>query len=169
MLVGGDQGLARVISISDQEITLSTKLDIYLRDHITVDFSEKCSVTGEAAWLKPGQCGLMLVVPIDSAALLQRLAAERARSDYRPLRLTTETQVVVRSQFGLQILRLRDISQYGVKLVHDGRLQAGMPVNLQLAPDVERRGIVRWSIDGIAGLELEERLQVDQLGSVRRI
>jgi hypothetical protein len=66
----------------------------------------------------------------------------------------------------MQIVRLRDISQRGAKVVHDGRFFAGLAVKIQINPEIERRGIVRWSRDGIAGVQLMVPLSVDDLGSI---
>ena len=46
--------------------------------------------------------------------------------------------MVVRSELGLQIVRLRDVSRTSARIVHDGRFLPGMTVKLQLAPGVRR-------------------------------
>lgn len=164
---GSATGLARVLRLSDDEMLLSTRLQPMLGEQWTVDVSDLCSLTGTVIWTRPGQCGIKLTVPIDAAALMQRLAEERATTQRRR-RWRAEKRVVVRSALGLQIVRLRDVSPTEARIVHDGRFQPGMMVKLQLAPGVERPGILSWSRDGIAGVALADMLDTDQRGVVAR-
>lgn len=165
---GEKPGLARVLSLSDDGMVLSTRLQPLLGERLTVDVSDSCSLTGEVIWVQPGQCGLKLAAAIDSAALMQRLTEERA-TQRRRRRWWPEKAVVVRSELGLQIVRLREVSRNGAKIVHDGRFTPGMTVKLQLAPGVERPGILSWSRDGIAGVELTEMLDIDRSGATKRM
>lgn len=54
-----------------------------------------------------------------------------------------------------------------MKIAHGGEFKAGLPVKIRLADGLERRGIVRWSGDSIAGIWLTENLSVADLGSLR--
>lgn len=162
----GKYGLARVHDISNEGLMLSTQLQVALGSVMAVDLSETCSLSGRVAWHDAGRCGLKLSVPIDSPALLRRLYEEQQRPGARQLRLPFEKSVVVTSELGVQIARARDISQRGIKLVHDGRFSPGLHVKLQIAPAIERRGVVRWSRDGVAGCILSEYLSVHDLGSI---
>ena len=164
-----DQGLARVINISDHGLMLSTRLDVAIGDAVTVDLSEACSLTGTVVWRHLDQCGLKLKAPIDSMALLTRLRAEQRAPGARQLRLALDKKVVATTDLGVQFVRLRDISQRGAKLVHDGRLRVGMTITVRVAPDLECHGLVRWSLDGLAGVEFEEVLSVAELGSVKEL
>lgn len=168
VLAGEKRALARVLSLSDDGMVLATRLQPLLGERLTMDVSDSCSLTGEVIWVQPGQCGLKLAATIDSAALMQRLAQERA-TNRRRRRWWAEKTAVVRSELGLQIVRLREVSRHGAKIVHDGRFTPGMAVKLQLAPGVERPGILAWSRDGIAAVELTERLDKDQLGAAQRL
>jgi hypothetical protein len=148
---------------------LSTKLGLMLNDEVTVDLSESCSLTGHVVWRDADWCGLKLLEEIDAAALLRRLSQERRAPDARQLRLPVEKRVLATSELGIQIVRLRDISQRGAKLVHDGRFCPGLAVKIQISPSVERRGVVRWSRDAIAGIQFTELLSVDDLGSMNTL
>ncbi len=169
VFTGADHGLARVINISDHGLMLATHLEVQLNAGVTVDLSEACSLTGEVVWLRPGQCGLKFKTPIDSAALLKRLRDEVRAPHTRPLRLPIDKQVVCTSPLGMQVVRLRDISQRGAKIVHDGQIAAGLDVKLQLTALIECRGLVRWSRDGLAGMQFEKELSVPELGSINRL
>jgi hypothetical protein len=166
VLARGDQGLARVLNLSDDGMMLSLRLDLFLGDEVTVDLSEACSLTGNAVWRQGDWCGLKLIERIDTPALLKRLRDERRAPGARQLRLPIEKRILASSELGIQIVRLRDVSQRGAKVVHDGRFRPGLAVRLHINPQIQRRGVVRWSQDGIAGIQLTELLSVDDLGSV---
>lgn len=165
----GDQGLARVHNISDRGMMLSLSLPLALGERVRVDLSDRCSLTGEVAWHHARRCGVELYQRIDSAGLLKRLYQERRETTTRPLRLNHCKALVVSSPLGLQVVTLRDVSQAGMKVVHDGRFTPGLPVKVRLTPQIERRGVVRWSEDGLAGISLTELLSVEDLGSLRAI
>jgi hypothetical protein len=165
----GDQGLARVQNISDEGLMLTLSLDLCLGDIVQVDLSETCSLTGATVWREGQRCGIRLLQPIDSAAVLRRLFEERQTGWARPLRLTHQKSVVVMSDLGINVAALRDVSQAGLKITHDGRFDPGLAVKVLLKPGIERRGVVRWSKDGIAGIGLTEVLSVEELGSLRSI
>lgn len=163
----GDTGLARVRNISDGGLMLSTTMDMCVGDPVRVDLSDSCSLSGKVAWHHGDQCGIALSAPIDSSAVLKRLFEERRAGDARPMRINHQKSVVVESELGLQVATLRDVSQSGLKLAHDGRFTAGLPVKVRLSPELERRGVVRWSQTGLAGVVLTESLSVEELGSMR--
>jgi hypothetical protein len=169
ILAAGDQGLARVHNISDGGLMLSTALILGPGDPVQVDLSESCTLTGKVAWSSEGRCGIEFDAPIDSAAILKQLYEERHAVDWRPLRLTHSMALHVSSALGSQVVMLRDISQAGMKVAHDGRFTPGLPVKLLLGPDIERRGVVRWTKTGLAGIFLTDILSVEELGSLLAI
>lgn len=130
VLANGDQGLARVRNLSDEGIMLSLSLPICLGDTIAIDLSETCSLVGTVAWHEGQRCGVRLALPIDSAGALKRLFEERREGRSRPLRLQLDKSVLVSSELGLQMLRIRDVSQTGMKVVHDGRFTEGLSVKI---------------------------------------
>jgi hypothetical protein len=166
---GGDQGLAKVRNLSDEGIMLSLSLPARPGAPITVELSEDCALRGTVVWQRGEDCGVKLCNSIDSAQTLKRLYQERYSGAYRPLRLSLGKTVPITCEDGTQLVRLRDISQSGMKITHGGGFTAGLPVKILLGGDLERRGIVRWSRDGIAGIWLTENLSVADLGSLRAL
>lgn len=164
--VHGQCGLARVHNLSNEGLMLSSQLEVGLGSAIAIDLSEACTLSGQVAWHDGGRCGVKLSAPIDSSALLRRLYEEQTAQTARHFRLPLEKVVMVTSELGIQIARARDISQRGIKLVHDGRFSPGLHVKVQIAPELERRGVVRWSKDGIAGCILTEYLSIEDLWSI---
>ena len=148
---------------------ITTMLTLSLGDTVQIDLSDDCHLTGRVIWHIENRCGLQLSRTIDSASLLRRLCEDRRSGDARPLRLAHNKRVVVASELGFSVSALRDVSQSGMKVTHDGRFETGLAVKVMLKPGVERRGVVRWSKDGIAGIALTEILTVEDLGSLRAI
>ncbi len=166
---GGDQGLAKVRNLSDEGVMLSLSLPACPGTPITIELSEDCMLQGTIVWQQGDDCGVKLCDPIDSAQTLKRLYQERYAGAYRPLRLSFGKTVPITCEDGTHLVRLRDISQSGMKIVHGGGFTAGLPVKILLGGDLERRGIVRWSCDGTAGIWLTENLSVADLGSLRAL
>lgn len=169
VFTGSDLGLVRVVNISNHGLMIATKLELGLGTEVTVDLSEKCSLTGQVVWARPGHCGIKLKAPIDCRALLARLRRDLRMPGEWPLRLTLDRRVVCSTELGVQIIRLRDISQRGAKIVHDGRFRAGLKVKLHLTERIECRGVIRWAQDGLAGLQFEKELSVPELGSIKHL
>ncbi len=163
----GDQGLARIQNISDEGLMITTSMVLCRGDAVQIDLSDDCSLTGLVAWYEEGRCGIQLLRPVDSRALLRQLYEERHSGRGRPLRLTHSKRLVVVSEKGHNAADLRDISQAGLKISHRGNFNPGLAVKVLLAPGMERRGVVRWSNDGVAGIALTEILSVEELGSMR--
>lgn len=163
---GGDEGLARVHNISDQGLMLQLGLEVAVGDPIHIALSETLALEGRIAWRKAGRCGVRLAQPIDSAGVLRRLAAETRAGMTRPPRLPLSRVALAATDRGLRAVRLRDISQRGLKVSHDGSFTPGLRVKVTIDPGLERRGVVRWSHDGLAGVQLTEPFTVQELGSV---
>ncbi len=166
---GGDQGLAKVRNLSDDGVMLSLSLPACPGTPIAIELSEDCALQGTVVWQDGDDCGVKLRDPIDSAQTLKRLYQERYAGTYRPLRLSFGKTVPITCKDSTQFVRLRDISQTGMKIVHGGGFTAGLPVKILLGGDLERRGIVRWSRDGTAGIWLTENLSIADLGSLRAL
>ncbi|MBZ9649240.1 PilZ domain-containing protein [Sphingobium sp. 3R8] len=163
----GDQGLARIQNISDEGLMFTTSMELCPGDAVQIDLSDECRLTGLVAWYNEGRCGVRLLRHIDSPAVLRQLYEERHSGRGRPLRLTHSKRVVVMSEQGHGAADLRDISQAGLNISHKGNFNPGLAVKVLLAPGMERRGVVRWSKDGLAGIALTEILSVEELGSMR--
>lgn len=160
-----DTGLCRIQNISDQGMMMITGLAVAEGDPISVSLSETACISGLAAWTDGARVGIQFDEAIDCAALLQRLAAERSTGDQRPTRLPTDAVGVATTETGLQAVRVIDISQMGMKIRHNGGLIVGHPVKIALENGLQRRGIVRWSTDDLAGVRLLEPIAYQQLES----
>ncbi len=162
-----DEGLARIRNISDGGMRLTIGIPVVAGDGIEVAMSDTLAFNGRVAWAENGECGVQFAEWVDSVEAL-RVTVDRTRKNlHRPPRLAAAVPAVVRTERGLRVTHLYDISQRGVKISHDGSLTPGLPVKVTIGPGLERQGYVRWSHESLAGLILTEPFTVEELGSIR--
>lgn len=169
IIADADQGLARIRNMSDHGARLRVQIPVALSDNLTVEFADGVELVGQVVWNECGDSGLRFSHPIDCADLLASLAAGARSGATRPVRLPVATTALIRSERGLRCASIVDISQRGLKLVHDGSLTEGLNVKITLASGLDRCGIVRWVKDKVAGVMLLEPLSVEALGSVQTL
>ena len=167
LIVADEEGFARLHRISNDAVELSSSLDLTLGQAVRVDFSETVSIDTTVSERHGQRCNLMFEQSINCADMLRQLVAEARSSRARPLRLTTpQTSARAQSPTGVHQLELKDISQRGMKVRHDGSFQPGLRVLVQLPNGRECRSVVRWTRDDRAGLQLIDMLSADELGAV---
>ncbi|MDB5707255.1 MAG: PilZ domain protein [Sphingomonas bacterium] len=164
-----DEGLVRVRNLSDEGIMLRLSLPVLLGEAMDIQLSETVSVHGRVVWTDGPDCGVKLTQAIDSSALLRHLAEQGLSEEGRALRLPVSTKAVLSSEKGIRAVMVDDISQRGMKIRHDGSFSPGLPVKISLQSGLQRRGVVRWSQEGIAGILLLEPFSPEELGSAHRL
>ncbi|MGQ0660977.1 PilZ domain-containing protein [Sphingosinicella sp.] len=162
----GELALWRVRNISDRGIMLEVDRPIDPGERLEIALSETMLIEARVVWAANGRCGAVFREPIDCPMLLQELAAERRKLGYRAPRLPVIAQATASNEHGAAKVELFNLSQYGVGFAHDGRFHPGMAVKLKVAGAPERRGVVRWSRDGRAGLFLTEPFSCTDLHSI---
>lgn len=165
----GDRGLARLLNISDSGMMLSVSLDVRLGDWMYVDLGEGDSLEAKVVWYDGQRCGVKLRSAIDSGEKLKQLCEERRSGSGRPLRVPLCKPAMASSEQGLHLVKLQDISQGGLNVIHDGRFKEGLSVKVCISPGIDRRGVVRWVRDDRAGIALYDVLTVEELGSMNRL
>jgi hypothetical protein len=165
--VADEAGLARVHTLSNGGVELSSIIDLRIGQAVRLDLSETVSTIATVVAKACNRYALAFERRIHAAELLRRLVAE-ARSDRaRPLRLAAgRISAMGRSANGAHQLELDNISQRGMKVRHDGSLQAGLHVSIQLPNGRECQGVVRWTKKSSAGLQLIDILSAEELGAV---
>ncbi|MDB5675534.1 MAG: PilZ domain protein [Sphingomonas bacterium] len=170
LFVADEPGLARLHRISDGGVELSSTMDLQIGQMVQLDLSETVSTRATVIAGNGQRYDLAFEHKVNCAELLRQLVAEARSSRSRPLRLTTgPIHANVRSLLGVHQLELKDISQRGMKVRHDGSFQAGLRVSIQLPNGRECRGIVQWTDERCAGLQLLDILSADELGSISRL
>lgn len=156
-------GLWRVRNISDQGLMMLTGVPVRDGERIEVDLSDKVSVAGRVVWTDGERCGIEFDAPINSARLLKSLVADQRDPAHRPLRIAVDIKAAAFCERGLHPIRITDLSQHGIGFTHGGCFKAGMQTMVVLENGIERRGVVRWSEDGHAGIMLIEPLSCADL------
>ncbi len=162
--VRNDQGLARIRNISDGGMQLDMTLPVLLGDRVKVLLSATHILKGRVVWTNGNECGLRFDEPIDSIAMLHDSGEAIRAPSARAPRLPVKTIAVAESEGSTRAVKVCDISQRGMKITDDGSFTPGIPVRVTLASGVQRRGIVRWSKDGFAGVLLTETFSPSELG-----
>lgn len=160
-----DQGLVRVKNLSDHGARLGIRIPLRVGQVIGFELAEGETMTARVIWAESGECGLRFDHIIDCAELLTRLAQSAEQGTSRPLRLSISKPAVIRSERGLRLAAVEDVSIRGMKLRHDGSLTENMVVKITLPSGIERSGVVRWSNERIAGVLLLTPFCAEELGS----
>jgi len=164
-----DEGLVRIKNISDHGAHLRIHIAVLTGDMLTLELAEDIKMTGRVVWTSGDDCGLKFDKSIDSAEMLSKLAAFSEQGISRPVRLPVEATALTRSENGLRLAKVTDVSQRGMKLSHDGSFTEGLSIKITLPSGLERHGVVRWSRDNFAGVMLLQPLSADDLGSARNL
>jgi len=162
----GAEGLARIRNLSDDGMKIDLGLEVALNQRIRVWLSDTISVDGQVVWTSDNECGLKFPESVDSVGLLRNTAEQIRAGEARAPRIGTDLRAVVSSQQGIRPARVHDVSQRGMKLIHDGSFTPGLPVKVTLESGMERRGVVRWVEDQFAGLLLTETFSVEELKTI---
>lgn len=162
-----DEGLARIRNLSDQGARLRMMIPLMLSDILAIELGDGVELIGQVVWKEGEEFGLQFDQPINCADVLATLAAGTQHRKTRPVRLPLTITALTRSERGLRLMKVLDISQRGLKLVHNGSLREGLHLKITLSSGLDRCGIVRWTKDDIAGIMLLDPLSVEALGSVQ--
>lgn len=164
-----DEGLVRIRNISDCGAGLRMPTPLRASDGVALELVDGLTLRGQVVWVRGEEFGLHFDQPINSAELLASLAVGARCGITRPVRLPVFAPALTRSERGLRKVQMVDISQRGLKLVHDGSLTEGLRLKVTLPCGLDRPGVVRWTRDDRAGVLLLEPLSVEMLGSARRL
>jgi hypothetical protein len=162
----GDQGFARCRNISDLGVRLELTMPLKMGQTVDVAFSPSNIVAGRVVWKVENSCGIAFNAEVNSATVLSRSAAELQGGRARPMRLSANLPARVSLDGATRETMVKDISQRGARITHDGNLHRGMSVRVVLASGVEGLGMVQWATNDMAGIYFIEPFSVDDLGSI---
>lgn len=161
-----DQGLGRVRNMSDGGMKLSLTMPVTLGDSLRVALTDTTELEGRVVWTSGNECGLQFAENIDSVMVLRETARQCRSTEARSPRLQAGLLAVARSEQGMSAVEVRDVSLRGMKIAHDGSFSPGLPVKICFASGIERRGVIRWANERLAGLMLIDQFAVEELGSI---
>ena len=166
--IDSDAGLCRVQNISNTGMMLVSSLDVAKGDTVMIGLSEQVVLAGEVSWVEGARIGIEFIEPIDAPTMLQSISTATP-AEHRPFRLPTDTVAVAVTPHGTRAVRVLDISQQGMKISHEGGFSPGTQVKVTLSNGLERRGIVRWANENLAGLQLLEPIAFQELESASKL
>jgi len=163
-----DEGLCRVNNISDQGMMVVTGLDVAVGEQIAITLSDAITLSAEIIWADAGRIGLNFSRPIDSASVLEALGEKDSRT-HRPPRLVVGLVGTAVTEDGIQPIRALDISQNGMKIAFSGSLEPGARIKVVLENGLEHRGVVKWSMNQVAGLHFTRPIAHEMVASVAEL
>ena len=165
----GDMGLWRVRNISDTGLMLMSKADVTPGEPLSIFLSDTIVLSARVLWCDGNFCGVKFNRPINSTAILKHLADEQRDPAHRPPRLPISRHGLAYCDRGIHAVKIFDVSQFGIGIEHHGCFEHGMAIKLLFESGLERRGVVRWSKDGRAGISLVEPFKREELESARSL
>lgn len=119
---------------------------------VTLQFEAYAAIEGQIRWCKDGRVGIEFLEPIDVASLLSTIASKSLDGKVnRAPRLPIQSLGEIIFDGRPIPIKLQNISQKGL-MVQAKFLQPGEEVVVQLDGMPSRKAVVRWTQDGIAGL-----------------
>lgn len=127
-----------------------------------VEIELKCGnpIAGEVGWVEETDAGVVFDMPID---VLELLRASLKGPKPRMPRLEANCMVGLREGANLRRVRACDISQGGIKIATEMRLEPGSEVVVTVPGLPPAAGVVRWSEGGFIGMSFNRPLALDAL------
>ena len=155
------EGLARCRNISNGGVNLEMHMPANLHDRVTVGFSPSVEIDGQFVWIDGCDSGVSFDAPIDCISVLRETSLSNPGA--RAPRLKTALPASLAYEGGQCGSLINDISLQGMCVTHDGALYPGLNVRVMTADGRERRAMVCWTRDGLAGLQLLDRFRLEEL------
>lgn len=166
----GTEGLARCRNISAKGMKLEVAMPLGLNDDLTIELSPGHTLGARVVWTKGGECGVAFERSVDVAELFGQVAAQQSQQKRsRSPRLNSRIPARIEADGEVVETTIRNISQRGMLVSHDGSFRPGLQVKVLLNNGSARDAIVQWSDDNIAGLFLAEPYSVLELGDLSAI
>lgn len=109
-----DAGLCWILNLSDGGAMVEAGLCTSVGEDVSIELADGIAIEGSVVWRDGERAGINFSPPIDSLTLLKRMAEDRRNGRLRPVRLPVNKLVEVSSELGPSILRLQDVSQWGM-------------------------------------------------------
>ncbi len=163
---GHDSGFGRVRNMSDGGMKLSLNMPVMLGDTVRVALTDATELEGRVVWTNGNDCGLQFHRAVDSLHVLRETAHRSRSTEARAPRLRAGLRAVAKTEHGMKQVTIEDVSLRGMKIAHDGSFVPGLPVKVCFGSGIERRGVIRWASEKLAGLMLLEQFAVEDLGAI---
>lgn len=150
-VIEGRRELCLIRNLSTGGMMLKLFEPVVVGQPLSVEMKAGEPIAGQVSWIRDGAVGVAFTTPVDVEALLAQVdEGPRPRLPRIELSLTA----TVREGAIAQRMRLCDISQGGMKFEGEARLSVGAAVVVSLTGLAPQPGVVRWCLDGFAGVAL---------------
>ena len=169
LTVNGDRGLARLRNISNGGVECSTPMKLRVGQRVRLHLSDIIEADARVVWTHNDQVGMAFEEQRDCGTLLSQLIQDARSGKSRAFRLPVMKPAEATSERGAHNIVIRDVSQRGMKVRHDGDFSPGLRVKVSLPGGGDRRGIVRWQNGDLAGIELVDTFSPEELSQVSKL
>ncbi|MBB3991679.1 PilZ domain-containing protein [Croceicoccus naphthovorans] len=157
-------GFCMIRDISPIGVRVEAFAAIVTGQDVIVQFSDTFKTQGRVIWNEGTQIGISFKAEIDTAAVLTGNGGSETNRNTRPLRLDVECDASVQLGSDVIPVKVRDISQRGIKIAASGLSVGASP--LVIIPGIEpKRATVTWTQYGICGLHFNVPMRYDELAS----
>ena len=149
-----ETGLCRLCWISSDAVEFVTCVSLQAGESVHLKLAESAILEGVIFEAGDARGTIHLLRPIDPLAMLRGLRQLQCGGVERSARLPTSIDAIATCGGAQHCVRVRDVSEHGMCLEHDGVLSAGDLVQVVL-PDRIVKGNVKWSTGHRAGLQFD--------------
>ncbi len=165
LIIGSKTELCLIRNISAGGLMAHVYCSLEVGQKVTVALKSHHTLTGTVIWVTDDNAGIAFDKLIDVEEMLSNPALLENGWMPRIPRVEVDWLATVRTGAKICWVSVRDISQGGVKIEADERLEAGQPVVLTLDRFRSVEGVVRWFDDGFGGISFNELVPFHELMS----
>lgn len=160
MTVADRRELCLIKNISAGGMKVRPYCDLAVGDDLTIELKTGMVVPGQVAWVSDGNAGVTFRHPVDVVEILSQSA-----SGPRPRmpRIEVDCPGTVRDGANFHRIKVRDVSQGGVKVECPSALPPGADLAVSLPGLATQAGVACWSGDGMAGISFNRLLPLAEL------
>lgn len=160
MMIGERRELCLIKNISAGGMKVRPYCDLAEGDQLTIELKTGMSVPGSVTWVRDGNAGVTFSQPVDVLEILSQSA-----SGPRPRmpRIEVDCPGTVRDGAHVHRVRVRDVSQGGVKVECPAALTTGVDLAVTLPGLETQAGVACWYDDGVAGISFNRLLPLGDL------
>lgn len=157
----GREGLCLIRNLSSTGMMCRSLARPAKGERIEVEMRSGDCIAGTVMWAKDGQFGVRFDQVVNVAALLNPRTQRHGQVQRMP-RLSAGCSATLTAESGRQDTMLLDISQGGAK-IEAAHLREGDDLTLAVTGLDARRGTVRWTQDGHAGIAFFSPIPLEAL------
>lgn len=158
--VEGRRELCLIKNISSGGMSIRPYCALATGTRVVIELKTGMSVPGLVAWVDGATAGVEFDQPVD---VLDVLAATEDRPRPRMPRIAVDCFATVRDGAAVHRLRVCDISQGGLKLAGEPRIDAASDLSVTLPGMSPQPASLRWSSQGHVGITFNRLLALAEL------